>query len=129
MPLEEFARMPYDKDIFGAPHREEAAGRVLVPSRAQAAHRHPFTELRCGPGGGVSGASSWVRVPRVPWCFAMSRGSSPAGITEESAAAFADYAAGAVTVSGSMWGQRRIPTRTRARAHASRASGPEKRVQ
>ena len=29
----------------------------------------------------MSGASSWVRVPRVPWCFAMSRGSSPA-ITE-----------------------------------------------
>lgn len=36
------------------------------------------------------------------------------GITEESAAAFADYAAGAVTVSGNHVGQRRIPTRTRA---------------
>ena len=103
VPLEEFARMPYDNDILV---------RLIVKKRpstfAYQAVRKQRTDLPTLNCAAAKVGDEYRLVvgsrPARAVLLRDERGILAGGITEESAAAFADYAAGAVPVSGNMWG-------------------------
>ena len=96
VPLEEFARMPYDKDILVRLIVKKQPGAFSY--QAVRKQRTDIPSLNC--------AAAQVAGSRPARAVVLrdEQGLLAGGITEESAAAFADYAAGAVTVSGNMWG-------------------------
>lgn len=103
VPLEEFARMPYDNDILV---------RLIVKKRpgafAYQAVRKQRTDLPSLNCVAAKVGDEYRLVvgsrPARAMLLRDERGILACGITEESAAAFADYAAAAVPVSGNMWG-------------------------
>ena len=103
VPLEEFARMPYDKDILVRLIVKKQPGAFSY--QAVRKQRTDIPSLNCAA---AQVAGEWRVVvgsrPARAVVLRDEQGLLAGGITEESAAAFADYAAGAVTVSGNMWG-------------------------
>ena len=103
VPLEQFANMPYDNDILV---------RLIVKKRPGAfsyqvvrKQRTDIASLNCAAGN--VGGEYRVCVGSRPARAVLLRdeqGILAGGVTEQSAAAFASYAAGRVTVSGNMWG-------------------------
>ena len=103
VPLEEFARMPYDKDVLVRLIVKKQPGAFSY--QAVRKQRTDIPSLNCAA---AQVAGEWRVVvgsrPARAVVLRDEQGILASGITEESAAAFADYAAGAVTVSGNMWG-------------------------
>lgn len=101
--LEEFARMPYDKDVLVRLVVKKQPGAFSY--QAVRKQRTDIPSLNCAA---AQVAGEWRVVvgsrPARAVVLRDEQGLLAGGITEESAAAFADYAAGAVTVSGNMWG-------------------------
>ena len=103
VPLEEFVRMPYDNDILV---------RLVVKKRpgafAYQAVRKQRTDLPTLNCAAAKVGEEYRLVvgsrPARAMLLRDERGILAGGITEKSAAAFADYAAGVVPVSGNMWG-------------------------
>lgn len=103
VPLEEFVRMPYDNDILVRLIVKKRPGAFAY--QAVRKQRTDLPTLNCA----AAKAGEEYRVvvgsrPARAMLLRDERGILAGGITEESAAAFADYAAGAVPVSGNMWG-------------------------
>lgn len=103
VPLEEFARMPYDNDILV---------RLIVKKRPAAfayqavrKQRTDIPSLNC-VAANVDGEYRVVVGSRPARAMVLRdvQDILAGGVTEQSAAAFADYAAGEVVVSGNMWG-------------------------
>lgn len=103
VPLEEFARMPYDKDVLVRLVVKKQPGAFSY--QAVRKQRTDIPSLNCAA---AQMTGEWRVVvgsrPARAVVLRDEQGLLAGGITEESAAAFADYAAGAVTVSGNMWG-------------------------
>ena len=103
VPLEKFARMPYDKDVLVRLIVKKQPGAFSY--QAVRKQRTDIPSLNCAA---AQVAGEWRIVvgsrPARAVVLRDEQGLLADGITEESAAAFADYAAGAVTVSGNMWG-------------------------
>ena len=103
VPLEEFSRMPYDKDVLVRLIVKKQPGAFSY--QAVRKQRTDIPSLNCAA---AQVAGEWRVVvgsrPARAVVLRDEQGLLAGGITEESAAAFADYAAGAVTVSGNMWG-------------------------
>ena len=103
VPLEEFVRMPYDNDILVRLIVKKRPGAFAY--QAVRKQRTDLPTLNCAAA--KVGEECRVVVgsrPARAMLLRDERGILAGGITEESAAAFADYAAGAVPVSGNMWG-------------------------
>ena len=103
VPLEEFVRMPYDNDILVRLIVKKRPGAFAY--QAVRKQRTDLPTLNCA----AAKVGEEYRVvvgsrPARAMLLRDERGILAGGITEESAAAFADYAAGAVPVSGNMWG-------------------------
>ena len=103
VPLEEFVRMPYDNDILVRLIVKKRPGAFAY--QAVRKQRTDLPTLNCV----AAKVGEEYRVvvgsrPARAMLLCDERGILAGGITEESAAAFADYAAGAVPVSGNMWG-------------------------
>ncbi len=103
VPLEEFIRMPYDKDILVRLIVKKTPGTFAY--QAVRKQRTDIPSLNC-TAACVAGEYR-VAVGARPARAAVLRddqGILSEGITERSAAAFAEAAAGVVPVSGNMWG-------------------------
>ena len=103
VPLEEFARMPYDNDILVNLIVKKRPGTFAY--QAVRKQRTDLPTLNCA----AAKVGDEYRLvvgsrPARAVLLRDERGILAGGITEKSAAAFADYAAGAVPVSGNMWG-------------------------
>ena len=103
VPLEEFVRMPYDNDILVRLIVKKRPGAFAY--QAVRKQRTDLPTLNCA----AAKVGEEYRVvvgsrPARAMLLRDERGILAGGITEESAAAFADYAAGVVPVSGNMWG-------------------------
>ena len=103
VPLEEFARMPYDNDILVRLIVKKRPGAFAY--QAVRKQRTDLPTLNCAAA--KVGDEYRLVVGSRPARAVLLRddqGILAGGITEESAAAFADYAVEAVPVSGNMWG-------------------------
>lgn len=103
VPLEEFVRMPYDNDILVRLIVKKRPGAFAY--QAVRKQRTDLPTLNCA----AAKVGEEYRVvvgsrPARAMLLRDERGILAGGITEESAAAFADYVAGVVRVSGNMWG-------------------------
>lgn len=103
VPLEQFATMPYDNDILVRLIVKKRPGSFAY--QAVRKQRTDLPSLNCA----AACVDGEYRVcvgsrPARAMVLRDERGLLAGGITEQAAAAFADYAAGAVRVSGNMWG-------------------------
>ena len=101
--LEEFVRMPYDSDILVRLIVKKHPGAFAY--QAVRKQRTDLPTLNCV----AAKVGDEYRLvvgsrPARAMLLRDEKGILAGGITEESAAAFADYAAGSVPVSGNMWG-------------------------
>ncbi len=103
VPLEEFARMPYDNDILVRLIVSKRPGAFAY--RAVRKQRTDIPSLNC-VASNVGGEYRVVVGSRPARAMVLrdEQGILTVGITERSAAEFANYAAGEVVVSGNMWG-------------------------
>lgn len=103
VPLEQFANMPYDNDILVRLIVKKRPGAFAY--QAVRKQRTDLPSLNCA----AANVAGEVRVcvgsrPAHAVVLRDEQGILANGITEQSAAAFAEYAAGKVVVSGNMWG-------------------------
>ena len=103
VPLSEFAAMPYDNDILVRLIVKKRPGAFSY--RAVRKQRTDLPSLTCAASQ-VAGEYRVVVGSRPARAVVVrdEKGILAGDVTEQSAAAFADYAAGALTVSGNMWG-------------------------
>ena len=103
VPLEEFAGMPYDDDILVRLIVKKAPGAFAYQAVRKQSTDIPSLNCAASYIGGEYRVVVGSRPSRA-MIVRDDQGILASGITEQSAAAFADYAARRIAVSGNMWG-------------------------
>ena len=116
VPLERFVNMPYDKDILVRLIVKKRPGAFAYQAVRKQRTDLPTLNCMAAKLGGEYRVTVGARPGRAV-LLRDDQGILADGITEASAAAFAEHAAGSIRVSGNMWGSAGV-TRTKASPQA-----------